>query len=488
MTEKRQTTIAALAALIIVAAWLSVACVPKPWADCLSCTAQGGKCQDNGDGTVTCTMPTPPPPPTTTPPGPKDCTVTGCPTHGEQCVQLTKNPPTYGCVPVATPTPPPPTTTLPSPPPSSTPTPCPSPIATPTPQPCQPTTQQVCVDNDGNYLGVFDPKATSGPTACWRTKDWVSYMRRHYWDNAQVPGTVRWVNGVELGVNLGAAGHHADECTRMDDGWRVRCDDPNARIFWAVDPPRMVERVVSCPSPAGPAAPVAGPSPCATPPPGPGGCPPLLKVGGSFLTAVDCGNCRKQGYLGWRVNYTATELCEEGVPGCVCDPARNRCERPKACQNPEGADIRLTLAGHFTNDLCDANSDNPSNCHHKPKANETGVTLFTSMPKGATDYYSAQTVTNCVDVQAGSVKQLDRKDPRCQEALRAAGREKQALWSDPPATLTAGDAAYQWTTSMIPMGQAPHRPKPGRCESCHPPYDICLPPCLKEPAGRRAFR
>lgn len=25
-----------------------------------------------------------------------------------------------------------------------------------------------------------------------------------------------------------------------------------------------------------------------------------------------------------------------------------------------------------------------------------------------------------------------------------------------------------------------HGTKPARCESCHPPYDICLPPCLKD--------
>lgn len=197
------------------------------------------------------------------------------------------------------------------------------------------------------------------------------------------------------------------------------CFDQNGIL--RVDMPRAEERTIGCPTST--PTPRATPTPGPTPTPGSGGCPPLLKVGGMFLTAVSCGQqCVNQGYLGWRVNYTSTELCREGDVGCVCDPARDRCEMPRACQNPEGADIRITLDGHFENDLCDANSDNPFNCHHKPKANETGVTLFTSMPKGATDFYGAQTVTNCVDIQQGNVRQLDKNDPRCKAALAAAGR------------------------------------------------------------------
>lgn len=94
---------------------------------------------------------------------------------------------------------------------------------------------------------------------------------------------------------------------------------------------------------------------------------------------------------------------------------------PKTCQNPNGADIYLTLDGHFTNDICDQNSDNFFNCHHKPKANEAGVTLFSSVPKGA-DPFDQRGVTNCVDVKEFGTKQLAKDDPRCKEALEAAGR------------------------------------------------------------------
>lgn len=276
--------------------------------------------------------------------------------------------------------------------------------------------QRVCVDNDGNVLGIFDPKAQSGPTSCWTTKDWVAYMKNHNWKAAN--GTLRVIQGVEVGVNLGGQhGNQTDECTRTDDGWLVRCDDPSVRIRWAVDPPRVVEKTIATPCPS----PTPGPLP--TPTPGPGGCPGLYRVGGMFLTAVDCGNCRKQGYLGVRVNYTATELCKEGDPGCVCDPARNRCEMPRQCQNPNGADTFITLAGHFTNDECDRNSDNYFNCHHKPKKDETGVTLFTSTPwQEPKNPWDPRGVTNCVDVQEHGTKQIPREDPRCKAALAAAGR------------------------------------------------------------------
>ena len=117
------------------------------------------------------------------------------------------------------------------------------------------------------------------------------------------------------------------------------------------------------------------------------------------------------------------ELCREGDPGCVCDPARNRCEMPRQCQNPLGATTFITLAGHFTNDLCDENSDNFYNYHHKPKKAESGVTLFTSVPQGQSpDPWDERGTTNCVDVQEHGTRQLPRADSRCQAALKAAGR------------------------------------------------------------------
>lgn len=249
-------------------------------------------------------------------------------------------------------------------------------------------------------------------TKCWTCADWQGYMIRNGYFTAGDPkedGDVGgrpgyWLNYDPQGVLVGVISKR--DCT-------------NGSGALVVDWPRAEERVVPCPTPQ--------PTPSATPPPGPtptpqAGCPALHQVGGMFLSAVSCGQqCIKQGYLGVRVNYTATETCREGDPGCVCDPARNRCEMPRPCQNPLGADIFLTLEGQFTNDLCDANSDNPFNCHHKPKANETGVTLFTSAPKGA-DPFDPRNVTNCVDIQASGVRQLPRADGRCQAALRAAGR------------------------------------------------------------------
>jgi hypothetical protein len=197
-------------------------------------------------------------------------------------------------------------------------------------------------------------------------------------------------------------------------------DCTNANGALVVDWPRAEVRTVATPCPS----PSPTPSPGPTPTPPPNGCPALFQTGGSFLSAVDCGKkCRDQGYLGVRVNYTATDLCKEGDPGCVCDPARNRCEMPKTCQNPNGADIFITLAGHFENDECDRNSDNFFNCHHKPKANETGVTLFTSTPwQNPKDPWDPRAVTNCVDVQEHGTRQLPRADARCQAALKAAGR------------------------------------------------------------------
>lgn len=364
-----------------------------------------------------------------------DCFKTGC-APGLECKTFVG---TIGfCVPVATPTPPPPTPTpspsasptptpVPTPGPTATPTatPTPPPAPTPTPQPsptpCTPQAVKACFTNEPN--GPLDPpdwRYEKPLSDCWNVQTWTGYMVNHgYWtagDPAEDGGDV-WLNTAVNG---------SFECYSKRTVDRVSCSD-HSRVTtpnWQMFPPFVRTVTKACPAtPTPQPTPSASPTPGPTPTPGPGGCPPLLKVGGMFLSAVDCGNCRRQGYLGWRVNYTSTELCREGDPGCVCDPARDRCEMPRSCQNPEGADIRITLASKFTNDLCDANSDNAFNCHHKPKADEAGITLFTSMPKGETDFYSSRTVTNCVEIQAGSVRQLDReRDQRCKDALKAAGR------------------------------------------------------------------
>lgn len=299
-----------------------------------------------------------------------------------------------------------------------------APTATPqaTATPCSQRTEKVCLKDGREY-----PLAE-----CWTCRAQIpgvmnltDYWAGSYW----TPGDpvedsdARTDGKFPKGLWLNDNGHDQWQCVSKRTCDRVKCNDPGTVIspFAVMFPPAVTEIVRTCPTPGPTVTPQATPQ--ATPTPGPGGCPPLLKVGGMFLSAVSCGqSCINQGYLGWRVNYTATELCREGDAGCVCDPARNRCEMPRPCQNPLGADIRITLEGKFTNDICDANSDNPNNCHTKAKADETGVTLFTSMPKGETDYYSARTVTNCVDIQKASVKQLDRNDGRCKAALAAAGR------------------------------------------------------------------
>jgi hypothetical protein len=111
-----------------------------------------------------------------------------------------------------------------------------------------------------------------------------------------------------------------------------------------------------------------------------------MQMGGSMLAPRTCApGCLKDGYLGYVVNWTATPLVDGRTFVCYDGEGnrRARCEQPKSCQDPRGASIYITLPGKFENDECDARSDNPYNCHHKPKSDETGVTTFTSCPHGA---------------------------------------------------------------------------------------------------------
>jgi hypothetical protein len=348
--------------------------------------------------------------------------------------------------PKPSPTPPPPTTLAtptPSPSPSATPTatpsptpsvpptpPPPTPTPVPTPSPCVPVSGKVCVTSDGDIF-PFDR------TKCWTCADWQGYMIRNGYFTAGDPkedGDVGgrpgyWLNYDPQGVLVGVISKR--DCT-------------NGSGALVVDWPRAEERVVPCPTPQ--PTPSATPPPVPTPSPGSGGCPGLLKVGGMFLSAVDCGQqCRKQGYLGVRVNVTATELCREGDPGCVCDPARNRCEMPRVCQNSRGATTYISLPGHFAYDICDANSDNPFNCHHKPKANEAGVTTFTYCPAGAAAA-DPRCTSKCVDVREVGTREV--ACPRVSDSLDDVQRAlaSSALWwtsrrsegrvfNDPPAAV-----------------------------------------------------
>jgi hypothetical protein len=123
-------------------------------------------------------------------------------------------------------------------------------------------------------------------------------------------------------------------------------------------------------------------------------------MGGSMLAPRDCGNCRDRGYLGYVVNYTATPLTTVG-----CTGGRNKCEMPRACQDRRGASIWISLAGRFENDECDARSDNPFNCHHKPEANQVGLTTFTSCPFGVRPP-NPQCVSKVIDVQPDGPREV----------------------------------------------------------------------------------
>lgn len=285
------------------------------------------RCKPNAEGDYRCEpvpTPTPPPPTTLPPPSPEpDCQTIGCPIKGQVCTQITKNPPTWECVQVT-----PPPTTLPTPPPTPTPPPPTTLPPPPSPPPCQPSLQRVCVDNDGKFLGIFDPKAREGPTACWTTRDWVAYMKRSNWTASA--GTLRVVNGVELGVNLGgSAGNRTDECTRTDDGWVVDCADPSRRIRWGVDPPRVVERVVPCP-PSPTPTPGPTPSPNIPPSPLPGvACTPLSHVGVAFHAQHPAPN----GPLGYRWVFSATPKSRKPF----CPDKRNECEQQAYQGDPVNA-------------------------------------------------------------------------------------------------------------------------------------------------------
>lgn len=310
---------------------------------------------------------------------PPGCLLTGCPSGSECRVQGGE----AVCVPVVVPTPSP--TPTPTPVPTPTPTPEPTPEPTPTPAPTPPPTPVPTPSPSPSPCTV----TTGCPADAWQCADkqewevgqgnWVRAPRGAAYSIYGCPPGVSEVPGCAGGVYLNRRCDRVDQSGRVlapaEDGWFGIC----------------VPAVTPCPSPT------PTPVPTPTPPPGGSTCPPIYQVGGSMLQPRDCGEaCRRQGYLGYVVNYTSTELVS--ARDYPCPGGRQRCEMPVACQNPLGADIYISLPGHFTNDICDARSDNPFNCHHKPKANETGVTTFTSCPKGAppTD---PRCVSNRIDVR-----------------------------------------------------------------------------------------
>jgi hypothetical protein len=344
-------------------------------------------------------IPTPPPTTTTLPqPSPSPC-VCPLPDGG-----------TYSCAdpycrcgagacPVPTPSP----TATPTPQPTATPTPV------PTPSPCIPTgtgstLQKVCVAVDG-AITPFDR------TKCWTAKDWLDFMMRDRWDDACAcikPGSAQFTPG-DPKEDGDASGTHPGFWLNHDPSGRLvgvvhKKTATNANGVLVVDYPRVEERNV--PGPV--ATPCPSPSPSASPTPGPG-TPTVSQMGGSFLTARDCGKkCIDQGYLGYVVNVTSTPLCLNGSPGCSCDPARNRCEFPKELQDPRGSTVYLSLPGKFSHDLADERSDNPYNHQHKPKANETGVTEFLHCVYHA-PWTDGRCTPKCMDIQKSGPREVPCK-------------------------------------------------------------------------------
>ena len=333
---------------------------------------------------------------------------------GETCVQ-TDDGSIAKCVP--RPVPPPPTTTLPSPPTPPPPTPEPVPTAPPptpgpavTPPPPHPSPAgcpgpapgPVCAGTDpagwcgGCYTCREDGRWKQHNKACgpecdtrcrplpdgslpWRCLDKQDYDIRQGHRHKAPPGAPYYSYGCLSNGQPelpGCAGFNCMDraCNRIDcatgrilapatDGWYAICD---------AGPPQP------CSPPPTPQPPTPGP--IVTPPP-PGACPPILEVGGSMLAPRSCApGCVKDGYLGYVVNWTATELISADTG--LCPAGRLRCEMPRACQDVRGAYTWLYLPGVFEMGICDQRSDNYFNCHHKPKANEVGRTFFISCPFG----------------------------------------------------------------------------------------------------------
>jgi hypothetical protein len=321
------------------------------------------------------------------------------------------------------PTPPPPTTTLASPPPTPPPTPTPPPPPPPTPTPPPTCGQAVKACFAGEPFPPATPprwefeKPLKACHTCRKQLPGVDNLTDYWAGSYWTPGDpaedsdARSAGQFPKGLWLNDNGQGSVQCTRKATCDRVRCDDGQTVIvpFHVMYPPAVREVVRPC------SVPTPTPPPSPPPTPGPGGAPPIFQMGNSWLAPRDCGPaCIKQGYLGYVVNRTATPLCDGRRDDCVCydeqGNRRNRCEIPKALQDPRGADIYITLPGVFGPDLCDARSDNPYNCHHKPKANETGVTEFRSVPKGA-PVNDSRGVSRYVDVQPGGPREVQPPAP-----------------------------------------------------------------------------
>jgi hypothetical protein len=310
----------------------------------------------------------------------RSCVFEGCEDPTKECriVGQTEHlPGKYECVPKPAPTPTPTPTPIgtphpdPTPTPAPTPTPKPTPIGTPHPSPVPTPTPRPTPRPDPWCNRDGSPRKGT-PADCSTCKE-------------KQDAEVRAGNWIRLPPTHPFPGITGDECAVLGPGCKCldskcnRVDCATGRILAPADDGWFGNLCIPCREPSPSPTPVPTPTPSA--PPG-GGCPPIYQVGGSMLQPRTCApGCQRDGYLGYVVNWTATELISADTGRCPA--GRNRCEMPRECQNPHGATTYISLAGKFTNDLCDERSDNPFNCHHKPKADETGITIFRSCPKDA---------------------------------------------------------------------------------------------------------
>lgn len=294
--------------------------------DCLLCLKDKGTCSTNPDGSFLCIpRPTPTPAPPTATPGP-----TNTPTLTPQAT----------ATPQATPT---------------------QPTATATPQatqtPCSPNVQKVCVASEGGpVIGVFNPNAQNGPTACWTAKTWLEYMtgdRKD--DNGQIiPGSAYFTRG-DPAEDGDAPGGNAPGHWKNDDGHgnvqlihKQTARRPNGSL--AVDPPFMEQRTVACPTPqATPQATATPQQPGPTPTPSagcqiPSSCPTLCRWGVSpnplfTFNGQKVDDARVGGKGHWDTtphfkcpppgacNDDNHRPCTSTVPGC--ESFWRRCEDPR---------------------------------------------------------------------------------------------------------------------------------------------------------------
>jgi hypothetical protein len=329
-------------------------------------------------GEYKCVPPAPPPPTTTTMPAPPTCTPPPPPAIPEDWVCRMVGECSWECGPLPSP----------KPTPSPVPTPTPEPVPTPTPKPPKPPAEWCHVDGRPRS----NPPA---PTDCStpmervlqeiRSGNWLPSCSPDGTGPRREPGVFDCQGGRLRGMyGCGPAGEVAG-CTPVAcvDLALSRVDCGNwGRVLKPNDDHRIC---VKCAPPSAPPTPPPS-SPPPSPPP-PGSCPPVLEYGSSSLGFVDCGKCREQGFVGYRMNHTGTPL-RASTPDNPCPLSsqgepRLRCEMPKECQDPRGATIYMSLDGGWQNGLCEPKSENPFNCGHKPTPADLGVTTFWACPPGA---------------------------------------------------------------------------------------------------------